>query len=80
MKRFLIPLLAALVLPTAVEANWFGKYRSEREAMDACVEWRRKGGKIEDYWDYKRVCYAEYSTNQILGIDENEKVKKRYKF
>ena len=24
MKRFLLPLLAALALPTAVEANWFG--------------------------------------------------------
>jgi len=28
-KRFLIPLLAAIALPTAVEANWFGKYNHD---------------------------------------------------
>jgi len=28
-KRFLIPLLAAIALLTAVEANWFGKYNPD---------------------------------------------------
>ena len=42
MKRFLIPLLAALALPTAVEANWFGKYGSYYEAMEACKNWQNK--------------------------------------
>tara|TARA_B100001057_G_scaffold63187_1_gene56679 strand:+ start:2008 stop:2124 length:117 start_codon:yes stop_codon:yes gene_type:complete len=37
-KRFLILLLAAIALTTAVEASWFGKYRSEREDMDACAD------------------------------------------
>ena len=32
MKRLLLPLLAALALPTAVEANWFGRYGSFTEA------------------------------------------------
>ena len=40
MKRLLLPLLAALVLPTDVEANWFGKYGSYREALEACLSWR----------------------------------------
>jgi len=29
MKRLLLPLLAAIALPTAVEANWFGKYNPD---------------------------------------------------
>ena len=32
MKRLLIPLLATLALPKAVNANWFGKYGSKMEA------------------------------------------------
>ena len=42
MKSLLLPLLAALALPTAVEANWFGKYGSYYEAMEACKDWRNK--------------------------------------
>ena len=42
MKRILLPLLAALALPTAVEAYWFGKYGSYYEAMEACKDWRNK--------------------------------------
>ena len=44
MKRLLLPLLAALVLPTAVEANWFG-YGSSREAYSGCRDWVRKNKK-----------------------------------
>jgi len=35
-KRFLIPLLTAIALPTTVEANWFG-YGSCREAYTATL-------------------------------------------
>ncbi len=45
MKRLLLPLLAALALPTAVEANWFGKYKSSAEAKQACNEWANEGFK-----------------------------------
>ena len=41
MKRFLIPLLTVLVLPTTVEANWFG-YGSSQEASRACTAWKYK--------------------------------------
>jgi len=41
MKRLLLPLLAALALPSAVKANWFGRYVSFTEAKMACDEWRR---------------------------------------
>ena len=41
MKRLLLPLIAALALPTAVEANWFG-YGSSQEASRACTAWKYK--------------------------------------
>ena len=76
MKRFLIPLLAALALPTAVEANWFGKYGSYREAKEACNELSIKGGKsfhmnrIDVEFEYDiRSCENEKETNQILGVE-----------
>ena len=47
MKRLLILLLAALALPTAVEANWFGKYKSKVEAWEACDKWSED---YEIYW------------------------------
>ena len=40
MKRLLLPLLAAFALPAAVEANWFGKYNSKAEALEACNKWK----------------------------------------
>ena len=58
MKRLLIPILAALALPTAVEANWFGKYSSRYQAMDGCNKWKEKGDKYSerytDGYDIKR--------------------------
>ena len=40
MKRLLLPLLAALALPNAVEANWFGKYNSKAEALKLVINGR----------------------------------------
>ena len=48
MKRLLIPILVALALPTAVEANWFGKYSSRYQAMDGCNKWKEKGDKYNE--------------------------------
>ena len=42
MKRLLIPLLASLALPTAVNA-WWGKYNSRYDANEACEIWMMKG-------------------------------------
>ena len=44
MKRFLLPLLAALALPTAVEACLFGNCGSIMEAKAACRDWQKKRG------------------------------------
>ena len=110
MRRFLLPVLAALALPTALEAKWFGKYGSYMEADNACENWRTQGEtyKIKtgvrrstgDKYDpkklclfsndcmlidvyserYSRQCYHEDKTRQILGIDEDRKIKKRFKY
>ena len=50
MKRLLLTLLTALALPTAVEANWFGKYNSKAQAWEACQQW--KNGQKIYYSDY----------------------------
>ena len=47
MKRLLLPLLAAFALPTAVEANWFGKYGSKMEALNSCRNWKTQGGSYQ---------------------------------
>tara|TARA_B100000161_G_scaffold138639_1_gene98368 strand:+ start:135 stop:470 length:336 start_codon:yes stop_codon:yes gene_type:complete len=80
MKRLLLPLLAALALPNAVEANWFGKYRSFREARLACSQWEwKKGifsyiftdsqGKVVSVDKPLRRCIDEEKTSQILGLE-----------
>ena len=72
MKRFLIPLLAVLALPTTVEANWFG-YSSSREAYSACRDWEIKNKK------QFRMCRRDPETKQVLGYIDF-KVKKRFKY
>ena len=80
MKRLLLSLLAALALPTAAEANWFGKYGSFREAKGACRKWvRKKGivlytftniqGKLVSIDKPLRRCIDEEKTTQILGLE-----------
>ena len=45
MKRLLLTLPATLALPTAVEANLFGKYNSRYDEKEACETWMLKGFK-----------------------------------
>ncbi len=95
MKGLLLPLLTALALPTTVEACMFGNCGSKYEAWEACNKWASKGGSSLHYshsynddgdqestqFEYpNRSCNYDYGSNKILGIDENGKVKKRYKF
>ena len=59
MRKLLIPLLAAFALPTAVEANWFGKYKSKVEAWEACNKWTEN---YEIYWSpYYDIANKKYS-------------------
>ena len=69
MKRLLLPLLAALALPNAIEANWFGKYNSRYDANKACEKWKEKGDKtnieIEAGWNYN---YDE--NGQMINLEQ----------
>ena len=42
MKRFLLPLLTAIALPTAVEACILGNCGSEYEVRQTCEKWAKK--------------------------------------
>ena len=82
MKRLLLPLLAALALPNAVEANWFGKYGSRSEARSACFNWESSGFRFEYKMkkygirsDRSKTCYYEEETKQYLGF-EKQNVKR----
>ena len=80
LKRLLLPLLAILAFPTAIEANWFGKYGSYREAKEACNVWSIRGGKayfesigrtgFRDLETDIRRCVKEEETNQLLGLEK----------
>ena len=73
-KRFLIPLLAALALPTTVEANWFG-YSSRFEAKQACQSWISK----KKYF----ICRDDKETRQVLALKatkKNFRIMKRFKY
>ncbi len=86
MKRLLLPLLAALALPTAVNANWsnwFGRYGSFTEAEMACNKWIIGGisYKVKSPWGTyskkARFCKYDKETRQFLGweyqnIEENK--------
>ena len=72
-KRFSIPLLVAIALTNPVNANIFGKYGSRYEADVACSKWMKKNQSKYYY------CKNDLDTNQILGLDELSKVKKRFK-
>ena len=69
MRYLLITLIAAISIPTAVQANWLGKYGSRYEALEACKSWVKKG----------KVYFVEYES--YLGWEkmESRKLFKNYK-
>jgi len=91
MRKLLIPLLASLLLPTAVYA-WWGKYRSQIEAEEACDKWQENGikftrdwflegtSKISTFEHINRSCKHEASTRQYLGYVHNTGIKEGQHF
>ena len=63
MKKIVLLLLPALTLPTAVEANWFGKYNSRYDANEACEIWMLKGFKFT-YKVRERKGYSNRGVDQ----------------
>ena len=82
MRKLLIPLLASLLLPTAVYALW-GKYNSKIEAEKACNEWERNGISYTLLYlndkplnTNNRWCRHEAETRQYLGYQHTIGVKR----
>ena len=63
MRKLLIPLLCALLLPNAVKANWFGKYNSRYDANEACEKWMFKGFE----YTYKVMGKRSTSSRRFYG-------------
>ena len=84
MHKLLILLLTALVLPTSLEASWFGKYNSKYEAKEACKKWVSKGFKYQYETNYltiddnSRRCEFEADTDQWLGFERKGVNRKFY--
>ena len=80
MRYLVIPLIAAISIPTAVQANWLGKYGSRYEALEACKSWVKKGKvyfvEYESYLGWEKMkqnsrsCEIESETNQFLGFEK----------
>ena len=80
MRHLVIPLIAAISIPTAVQANWLGKYGSRYEALEACKSWVKKGKvyfvEYESYLGWEKMkqnsrsCEIESETNQFLGFEK----------
>ena len=66
MRKFLIFLLTAFLVPNSVEANWFGKYNSRYYANEACEKWMLKGFKYT------------YKVMGRTGLGTDNKYYKRY--
>ena len=80
-------LFTPIVLPSHVDASWFGKYKSQRQAREACFEWKEKAVSkefklyvwVRDYKigdviskERKRRCDHESITKQYLGTEQIE--------
>ena len=63
MRKVVLLFLPVLALPTAVEANWFGKYNSRYDANEACEIWMLKGFK----YTYKAMGSKGFSNKKFYG-------------
>ncbi len=75
MKRLLLPLLAALALPTAVNAEVV--YETPKIAWNECISWMKEGGEFyiqegSDYemvtrWVPRRHCFYNEDKMEMVG-------------
>ena len=67
MRKLLIFLLTAFLLPNPLEANWFGKYNSRYEANEACEKWMMQGFK----YTFKIIGWkGSPSIEAIIPVDD----------
>ena len=76
MKRFLLPILAALALPTAVNANTWDD-NVFRLAWPDFIENLNNGMKFEEIEDFEMTCTSFIHANN--GLKNNFTLFQRYK-
>ena len=82
MKRLLLPLLAALALPTAVEANWFGDKTFYLECrFNEYKTFSEEERKYSDWIPIPDSYYSDFEdSDYYVRFTLNEKDKTAYKY
>ena len=75
MKRLLIPLLAALALPTAVEANLFQKEPTYKQIVSQCKE---AGSKYAEYNDIGMTQFAKNYLDLCIKTEAQKVLQAKY--
>ena len=75
MKRLLLPLLAALALPTAVEANLFQKEPTYKQIVSQC---ERPGLKYAEYNDIGMTQFAKNYLDLCIKKEAQKVLQAKY--
>ncbi len=76
MKRLLLPLLAALALPTAVEANLFQKEPTYEQIVSQC---KRPGLKYAEYSEIGMTQFAKNYLDLCIKTEAQKVLQAKYK-
>ena len=76
MKRLLLPLLAALALPTAVEANLFQKEPTYEQIVSQC---KRPGLKYAEYSEIGMTQFAKNYLDLCIKKEAQKVLQAKYK-
>jgi hypothetical protein len=76
MKRLLLPMLAALALPTAVEANLFQKEPTYEQIVSQC---KRPGLKYAEYSEIGMTQFAKNYLDLCIKTEAQKVLQAKYK-
>ncbi len=76
MKRLLLPLLAALAFPTAVEANLFQKEPTYEQIVSQC---KRPGLKYAEYSEIGMTQFAKNYLDLCIKTEAQKVLQAKYK-
>ena len=75
MKRLLLSLLAALALPTAVEANLFQKEPTYKQIVSQC---KGSGSKYAEYNHIEMTQFAKYYLDLCIKTEAQKVLQAKY--
>ena len=75
MKRLLLPLLALLALPTAVEANLFQKEPTYKQIVSQC---KRPGLKYAEYNEIRMTQFAKNYLDLCIKTEAQKVLQAKY--